>query len=54
MLNRRTLAEPNMKERFASFGYDSFPAMREQFYAFIASESAKDADVVEKAKASLD
>ena len=48
------LAEPDMKERFATFGYDSFPVTREQFNAFIASESAKYADVVKRAKASLD
>ena len=48
------LAEPDMKERFATFGYDSFPVTRDQFNAFIASESAKYADVVKRAKASLD
>jgi tripartite-type tricarboxylate transporter receptor subunit TctC len=48
------LAEPDMKERFATFGYDSFPATREQFNAFIAAESAKYADVIKRAKAALD
>lgn len=48
------LAEPDMKERFATFGYDAFPATREQFGAFIAAESAKYADVIRRAKASLD
>ena len=48
------LAEPEMKERFASFGYDAFPSTREQFNGFIAAESAKYADVVKRAKASLD
>lgn len=48
------LAEPDMKERFATFGYDSFPATQQQFNAFIAAESAKYADVVKRAKASLD
>jgi tripartite-type tricarboxylate transporter receptor subunit TctC len=48
------LAEPDMKERFATFGYDSFPTTRAQFNAFIAAESAKYADVVKRAKASLD
>jgi len=48
------LAEPDMKERFATFGYDSFPTTREQFNAFIAAESAKYADVIKRAKASLD
>ncbi len=48
------LAEPDMKERFATFGYDSFPQTREQFAAFIAAESAKYADVIKRSKAQLD
>jgi tripartite-type tricarboxylate transporter receptor subunit TctC len=48
------LAEPDMKERFAAFGYDAFPATREQFNAFIATESTKYADVIRRAKVSLD
>ena len=48
------LAEPDMKERFVTFGYDSFPTTQQQFNAFIAAESAKYADVVKRAKASLD
>ena len=48
------LAEPDMKARFATFGYDAFPATREQFNIFIAAESAKYADVVRRAKVSLD
>jgi tripartite-type tricarboxylate transporter receptor subunit TctC len=48
------LAEPDMKERFATFGYEAFPATREQFAAFMAAESAKYGDVVKRAKASLD
>lgn len=48
------LAEPDMKERFASFGYDAFPQTREQFAAFIAAESAKYAEVVKRSKAALD
>ena len=48
------LAEPDMKERFAAFGYDQFPTTREQFNAFIASESTKYADVIKRSKASLD
>ncbi len=43
-----------MKERFATFGYDAFPATREQFNTFIAAESKKYGDVVKRAKASLD
>jgi tripartite-type tricarboxylate transporter receptor subunit TctC len=48
------LAEPDFKERFASFGYEPFPTTREQFNAFIAAESVKYAEVVKRAKASLD
>ncbi len=48
------LAEPDIKERYATFGYEVFPATREQFGAFIAAESAKYAEVVKRAKASLD
>jgi tripartite-type tricarboxylate transporter receptor subunit TctC len=48
------LAEPDMKERFATFGYEAFPATRDQFAAYVASESAKYADVIKRAKASLD
>jgi tripartite-type tricarboxylate transporter receptor subunit TctC len=48
------LAEPDMKERFATFGYESFPTTTEQFNAFIAAESTKYADVIKRTKATLD
>ncbi len=48
------LAEPDMKDRFATFGYDQFPITREGFNAFIAAESTKYAAVIKQAKASLD
>jgi tripartite-type tricarboxylate transporter receptor subunit TctC len=48
------LAEPDFKDRFATFGYEPFPVTRDQFKAYIASESTKYADVVKRAKASLD
>ncbi len=48
------LAEPDMKERFTTFGYEAFPSTRDQFNAFIDAESKKYADVVKRAKASLD
>lgn len=48
------LAEPDVKERYATIGYDLFPTTREQFNAFIAAESNKLGDVVRRAKASLD
>ena len=43
-----------MKERYAAFGYEPFPVTRDQFNAYIASESTKYADVIKRAKASLD
>lgn len=48
------LAEPDIKERYANFGYETFPVTREQFSAFIASESVKYSDVIKRAKVSLD
>jgi tripartite-type tricarboxylate transporter receptor subunit TctC len=50
----RALAEPDVKERYASFGYELFPQTREQFGQFIQTESARFADVIKKAKVSLD
>ena len=48
------LADPEIKQRYATFGYEPFPATREQFNAFVASESAKYADVIKRAKVALD
>ena len=48
------LAEPDMKERYATFGYETFPITREQFSTFIQTESVKWAGVIQRAKASLD
>ena len=48
------LADPEIKQRYATFGYDLFPATREQFNGFIAAESAKYAEVIKRAKVSLD
>lgn len=48
------LAEPDMKERFATFGYEQFPVTREAFNTFIAAESTKYAAVIKQAKVSLD
>ena len=50
----RALAEPEVKERYAAFGYELFPATREQLGAFIQSESARFAEVIKKANVSLD
>jgi tripartite-type tricarboxylate transporter receptor subunit TctC len=48
------LADPEIKQRYATFGYDLFPATRDQFNAFIAAESKKYAEVIKRAKVSLD
>ncbi|HEY6134238.1 MAG TPA: tripartite tricarboxylate transporter substrate binding protein [Rubrivivax sp.] len=48
------LAEPDIKERYATFGYEQFPTTRDQFNSYIAAESVKYADVIKRAKASLD
>jgi tripartite-type tricarboxylate transporter receptor subunit TctC len=48
------LAEPDMAARFATFGYEHFPVTREQFGQFVAAESSKYAEVIKRAKASLD
>jgi tripartite-type tricarboxylate transporter receptor subunit TctC len=50
----KALAEPDVKERYATFGYELFPQTREQFGSFIQTESARFADVIKKAKVSLD
>jgi len=50
----KALAEPDLKDRYATFGYELFPTTREQFNGFIQSESARYADVIKRAKASLD
>ncbi len=48
------LAEPDIAQRYATFGYEQFPVTRDAFNAFIGSESGKWAGVVQRAKAALD
>ena len=48
------LADPELKDRYATFGYTAYAPTPEQFKAFLAAESTKYADVVKRAKASLD
>ena len=50
----KALNEPDVKEKFASFGYENFPTTRESFKQFIDSESTRFAAVIKKAGASLD
>jgi tripartite-type tricarboxylate transporter receptor subunit TctC len=48
------LAEPDIAQRYATFGYEVFRISRPQFNAFIQSESTKYADVIKRAKVALD
>lgn len=48
------LADPDMKDRYATFGYTPYAPTPEQFSGFLNDESAKYADVIRRAKASLD
>lgn len=48
------LAEPDVKTRFDTFGYQLFPQTPEQFKQFIGSESARFADVIRRANVTLD
>ncbi len=50
----RALAEPDMREKFAALGYEPFTATREQFAQAIQAESARQAEVIRRTKASLD
>jgi tripartite-type tricarboxylate transporter receptor subunit TctC len=50
----KALAEPDVREKFVSFGYEPFTPTREQFNAYIQAESTKLAAVIVKAKAALD
>jgi tripartite-type tricarboxylate transporter receptor subunit TctC len=50
----KVLAEPDIAQRYATFGYESFPATKEQFNAHIAAETARFADIISKAKIRLD
>jgi tripartite-type tricarboxylate transporter receptor subunit TctC len=50
----KALAEPDVREKFVSFGYESFTPTRDQFNAYIQAESTKLAAVIVKAKAALD
>jgi tripartite-type tricarboxylate transporter receptor subunit TctC len=50
----KALAEPDVAQRYAAFGYELFPTTPEQFATFIRSESARFAEVIKKANVSLD
>ena len=50
----KALAEPDMREKFASFAYEPFPMTRDQFGKYIQAESVRYGEIIQKAKASLD
>lgn len=50
----KALAEADVREKFVSFGYESFTPTLEQFVQTIQSESARQATVIQKSKAALD
>lgn len=50
----KALAEPDVREKFISFGYESFTPTREQFNQYIQAESARQAAVILRSKAALD
>jgi len=50
----KALSEADVREKFVSFGYESFTPTHEQFTQYIQAESARQAEVVKKAKAALD
>ena len=48
------LATPEVKEKFASFGYEPFPVSRDEFARFLQDEQARFADVIRNAHIALD
>jgi len=50
----KALAEPDVLEKFKSFGYEPFPTTRPQFDQFVQGESKRFGDVIRKANVSLD
>jgi tripartite-type tricarboxylate transporter receptor subunit TctC len=50
----RVLAELDIAQRYATFGYESFPVTKGEFNTHIAGESARFAEVSRKAKISFE
>ena len=48
------LSQANIKEKFVTFGYESFPQTREQFAQYIETESTRFAAIIRTTQASLD
>ena len=50
----KALAEPDVREKFASFAYEPFTLSREQLNAYIQNESSRFGVIVKKAQVTLD
>jgi tripartite-type tricarboxylate transporter receptor subunit TctC len=50
----KALAEPDVREKFASFAYEPFTLNREQLNAYIQAESTRFGSIIKKAQVSLD
>jgi tripartite-type tricarboxylate transporter receptor subunit TctC len=50
----KVLAEPDIAQRYATFGYEPFSVTNERFRAQIVGESARFAEIIRKAKISFD
>jgi tripartite-type tricarboxylate transporter receptor subunit TctC len=50
----KALAEPDVREKFLSFGYEPFTPSREQLEQYIQQELRSKAAVIQKSKAALD
>jgi tripartite-type tricarboxylate transporter receptor subunit TctC len=50
----KALAEPDVREKYLSFGYEPFVQTREQLASYIQSETKRYAEIIKKANVSLD
>ena len=50
----KALAEPDVREKFATFAYEPFILNRQQFNAYIQAESTRFGAIIKKAQVSLD
>ncbi len=50
----KALAEPDVKEKYLSFGYEPFVQTREQLATYIQAETKRYAEIIKKANISLD
>jgi tripartite-type tricarboxylate transporter receptor subunit TctC len=51
---QKVLAEPDVKEKYATFAYEPFPQTHDQFVKTMQSESTRYAEIIKRAGASLD